>query len=134
MTVQDLALEMRARVEKCRAKSLPKIALKVEEMEVLLDALPRGEDDPVGRKIRESLTTRERKIVCMVARGMANREIADGLQMSLAYTKNCIRRIFDKTGMGSRLELLAFVHAHPEMLHPADKDLSSGAPVIARLQ
>jgi DNA-binding NarL/FixJ family response regulator len=51
------------------------------------------------------LTYRERVVTELVRRGLRNRQIAERLGTTEEAVKNCLRRIFNKTGMGSRLEL-----------------------------
>jgi len=56
-----------------------------------------------------------------VVHGYKNREIAHRLDIPLQSVNNCIRRIFDKTGVSDRLELAIFV-LHHESLASAAKD------------
>jgi DNA-binding NarL/FixJ family response regulator len=51
------------------------------------------------------LTDRERVVTELVRRGLRNRQIAEHLGTTEEAVKNYLRRIFNKTGMGSRLEL-----------------------------
>lgn len=51
------------------------------------------------------LTPKELRIVELVTQGMTNKEIADEMGFVRDHVANCIRVIFDKTGMSTRLEL-----------------------------
>jgi DNA-binding CsgD family transcriptional regulator len=52
------------------------------------------------------ITQRETEIVELISRGLSNREIADRLCVSLTTARTHIYNIFQKTGAGSRVELL----------------------------
>lgn len=51
------------------------------------------------------LTAKERAIVKLVTEGQSNRQIAPQLGVSCVSLKKRLSVIFDKTGMGNRLEL-----------------------------
>jgi DNA-binding NarL/FixJ family response regulator len=52
------------------------------------------------------LSKRELEVVRCLAEGLTNREIADRLALSQHTVKNYLFRIFEKTGVSNRLELL----------------------------
>jgi DNA-binding CsgD family transcriptional regulator len=52
-----------------------------------------------------SLTGREREVATLAARGLANREIADHLYLSLRTVENHLQRIYDKLGVSGRDQL-----------------------------
>jgi DNA-binding NarL/FixJ family response regulator len=58
------------------------------------------------------LTKRERFVACMVSNGECNKEIGNQLGVTVEAVKAHVRRIFNKTGVWSRLELAAWVEAH----------------------
>jgi len=64
------------------------------------------------------LTDREVEVLRLVARGMANREIADELVISENTVKNHVRNILEKLHLHSRVE--AAVYAHRQHLIPTD--------------
>jgi DNA-binding NarL/FixJ family response regulator len=64
------------------------------------------------------LTDREVEVLRLVARGMANREIADQLVISENTVKNHVRNILEKLHLHSRVE--AAVYAHRQHLLPTD--------------
>jgi len=64
------------------------------------------EDPPDG------LTRREAEILSMMARGMANPDIASELYLSAHTVKSHINRIFAKTGSSDRAAAMRYAHAH----------------------
>ena len=65
------------------------------------------------------LTDREVEVLRLVARGMANREIAEKLVISENTVKNHVRNILEKLHLHSRVE--AAVFAHRQHLLPTDE-------------
>ncbi len=65
------------------------------------------------------LTDREVEVLRLVARGQANREIAEGLVISENTVKNHVRKILEKLHLHSRVE--AAVYAHQQHLIPTDE-------------
>lgn len=58
------------------------------------------------------LTPREMEIVSAIVGGQSNRDIAQGLTISLQTVKHHLTSIFDKTGVSTRLELALFAIRH----------------------
>jgi DNA-binding NarL/FixJ family response regulator len=54
------------------------------------------------------LTPREEQVVALVAEGLANRKIADELNLSPHTIKKYLFRIFEKLGVSSRVELVLY--------------------------
>ena len=54
------------------------------------------------------MTTREREIIDLVTDGLGNKEIAQRLKLAPHTVKNYVRRILEKLGLHSRLQLAAF--------------------------
>jgi DNA-binding NarL/FixJ family response regulator len=52
-----------------------------------------------------TLTGREREVATLAARGLANREIAEQLYLSLRTVENHLQRIYDKLGVSGREQL-----------------------------
>lgn len=83
------------------------------------DALPAGEAaflhdllelcEPVGlnplkaAKGHDTLSARELEVLCALARGLSNREIADALYISQATVKTHVLSVFGKLGVSSRM-------------------------------
>lgn len=70
------------------------------------------EDDMVGTRVRDRLTPKEMRIVALIVQGCKNREIAQRLKTTEQVIKNYLRSIYDKTGVGDRLELALFTIHH----------------------
>jgi len=96
-----------------------------EDLEHLIKALSRLEplhlNNPQGMPL---LTRREEDVVRLVADGLKNREIAQRLKVKEHSIRNYIYRIFDKLGVGSRVELILYVFSQ------RDGSNSSGASPI----
>lgn len=63
------------------------------------------------RAVKSIFTAREIELLDMLTLGMRNRQIASRYGTSEQYIKNQMRRIFDKAGMSSRLEVALWWHA-----------------------
>ena len=70
------------------------------------------ENDMVGTRVRDRLTPKETRIVALIVQGCKNREIGMRLNTTEQVVKNCLRVIYDKTGVGDRLELALFTIHH----------------------
>jgi len=70
------------------------------------------EEDMVGTRVRDRLTLKEMRIVALIVQGCKNREIATRLKTTEQVIKNYLRSIYDKTGVGDRLELALFTIHH----------------------
>jgi DNA-binding NarL/FixJ family response regulator len=70
------------------------------------------EEDIVGARVRDRLTPKEMRIVALIVQGCKNREIAIRLKTTEQVIKNYLRSIYDKTGVGDRLELALFTIHH----------------------
>ncbi|HTW78937.1 MAG TPA: response regulator transcription factor [Terracidiphilus sp.] len=70
------------------------------------------EEDMVGLRVRDRLTPKEMRIVALIVQGCKNREIAQRLKTTEQVIKNYLRSIYDKTGVGDRLELALFTIHH----------------------
>jgi DNA-binding NarL/FixJ family response regulator len=59
---------------------------------------------PVFLDAQEKITSRELEILRLVARGMSNKQIASGLELSPCTIKSYLAEIFSKLNVGSRTE------------------------------
>ena len=86
--------------------------------DVLLSAAAAGtekEHEPAretGRRPPDGLTRREAEILAMMARGMANPDIAAELYLSAATVKSHVNRIFAKTGSPDRAAAIRYARGH----------------------
>jgi len=76
--------------------------------------LRRGEAKP-------RLTEKELLIISGVARGLKNKDIADELGTTEQVIKNCLRKLYDKLGLGDRLELALYT-MHERLLENGEGD------------
>jgi two-component system nitrate/nitrite response regulator NarL len=95
------------------------IWVNTREMNYLLEALSRPQQlhmvDSNGNAV---LTPRESELALLVAEGLSNREIAARLTLSEHTVKNYLFRIFDKTGVSSRVALVLFALSHQDYYPP----------------
>jgi DNA-binding NarL/FixJ family response regulator len=64
------------------------------------------------RRHPDQLSSREVEILCLVARGMSNREIGTTLIISEHTAANHIRNILRKTRCANRTEAASYAHRH----------------------
>ena len=93
--------------------------VNTQEMNYLLEALSRPQPlhvvDSNGKAV---LTLRESEVALLVAEGLSNREIAARLSLSEHTVKNYLFRIFDKTGVSSRVALVLYAMSHQTYYPP----------------
>ena len=75
----------------------------------------------VGIRVRERLTPKEMRIIALIVQGCKNREIAFRLKTTEQVIKNYLRSIYDKTGVGDRLELALFILHHRVLAEAASE-------------
>ncbi|HXW55984.1 MAG TPA: response regulator transcription factor [Candidatus Cybelea sp.] len=75
------------------------------EQNALRRALENAEQ--VGnRRAGIRLTERERRVLSLIFEGLANKQIADRLQISESAVKACLQQLFGKTGVRTRSQLV----------------------------
>lgn len=67
------------------------------------------------------LTERESQIVYMILQGKSNKAIAEFLYIAVTTVKKHIYNVFNKTGVGSRLELACSLNSYGPALYALDK-------------
>lgn len=77
--------------------------------------------DTVGARVLARLTPKELQIVALIVQGCKNKEIALRLGTKEQVVKNYLRSIYDKSGVGDRLELALFVLHHKTLAEAAEK-------------
>jgi len=84
----------------------------------IVTQLARGaHKDPDTVKI-ESLTTRQREIVTLVAEGLTNRQLAERLFISEATVRNHITAILDKLELRDRFQLAVYAFRQGLVTYP----------------
>jgi DNA-binding CsgD family transcriptional regulator len=78
------------------------------------------------------VTAREREIAALLARGLSNPEIASTLVLSPYTVQDHIKSLFEKTGVGSRQELVARLFLDDYMPHLARGTALGSAGEFAR--
>lgn len=73
--------------------------------DLLRRALQQAED-PGANRGRSKLTERERQVLSFVFEGLANKQIADRLQVSETAVKASLQQLFAKTGVRTRSQLV----------------------------
>lgn len=91
------------------------------ELRVLLEALAESAPFYAPSSNDFSLTKREQDIVSLVAGGNTNKQISRKLNLSEHTVKNYLFRIFEKVGVGSRVELAIYVMNHMNAGHEHKK-------------
>ena len=59
-----------------------------------------------------SLTPRERDVLALLAQGYDNSGIAKELELAEQTVRNYVSRLYEKTGLGSRVELVVWTLKH----------------------
>ena len=74
----------------------------------LMEHFSGSTDNPAERRKNGSLSGREKEVVALVAQGFKNKEIASKLYVAEQTVKNHLHKIFDKLGVGDRVELALY--------------------------
>ena len=74
----------------------------------LMEHFSDSTDNPADRRANRSLSSREQEVVALVAQGFRNKEIANKLYVAEQTVKNHLHKIFDKLGVGDRVELALY--------------------------
>jgi len=72
-----------------------------------LGGTPGGEDPVFAR-----LTSREREILSLISRGLANADIGESLKISEKTVRNHVSNLFDKLGVWTRAQAIVFARDH----------------------
>ena len=85
---------------------------------------PSGEASRLGRQALQSLTARELEVVTLITEGSTNKHIAETFGISEETVKRHLTNIFNKIGVGNRLELALFALNHHLLPSAAATDVS----------
>ncbi|MHB1857860.1 MAG: response regulator transcription factor [Acidobacteriaceae bacterium] len=83
----------------------------------------------VGERAAKRLTPQDIRVVSLILEGYSNKEIGRVLANSVQVIKNRLRCIYDKIGVGTRLELAVFAIHHREFAEMVAR-VSSQEPFI----
>jgi DNA-binding CsgD family transcriptional regulator len=96
---------------------------------VLLEPVRRLDQPETLRRV--GLTDRESQVTLAVVRGLATKELAARLRLSPHTARQHLKRVFEKTGVRSRRELVGkvfFAHYEPR-LRDNERRAGHGRPV-----
>lgn len=71
-----------------------------------------AEDSTKAREAWDSLNDRQRETASLTVRGLSNKQTAEKIGTSEVVIKNCLRIVFDRLGVWTRLELAIWFRAH----------------------
>lgn len=91
----------------------------------------RDEEHAVDESMLNLLNKKELTVISLIGRGYTNKDIADALHTSVQVVKNCLRVVYDKIGVSSRLELGIFISHHHAIVDTLNEG-RKGLPVRSR--
>jgi len=106
------AAEIRAALERVTSGQ-PAIDPAVQQH--LLDAITAGGPGPDAEpapKFPDGLTAREAEVLCLIAQGLSNAEIADRLMVSQTTVKSHVNHVFAKIGVRARAQAVTYAYRH----------------------
>jgi DNA-binding CsgD family transcriptional regulator/tetratricopeptide (TPR) repeat protein len=87
--------------------------LNLQRLQARLKTLEAGAAEPVAapprRRAADGVSSREREVAVLVARGLTNDEIARHLDISPHTVATHLKRMYERLGFGSRVELTRYV-------------------------
>ena len=77
---------------------------KTKAKQIMAKTGPGSEADLGSSSVLETLTTREKEILGLLANGQANKEIAENLFISVDTVKTHLKKVYQKLEVSSRLQ------------------------------
>lgn len=71
-----------------------------------------GSHSPVSVSIIESLTSREREVIALLAEGLKNKQVAERLHISETTVRHYLTSIFNKLDVHDRVELIMYAYRY----------------------
>jgi two-component system nitrate/nitrite response regulator NarL len=100
------------------------------ELHFVLEALVEEGQPAASLAGARPLSQREQQITRLVAEGYSNRQISQQLQLSEHTIKNYLFRVFEKLGVGTRVELTLYALRHAKGQEQERKPPSFSEPVL----
>jgi DNA-binding NarL/FixJ family response regulator len=98
---------------------------RIANGEVLIEVTDVG-FDTAGEK-RVSFSAREKQVVELLAQGLKNKEIAAAMQLAEGTVKVYLSRLFKKTKVRDRFELMLYRAQDRKLLNTSDRGLASAS-------
>jgi DNA-binding NarL/FixJ family response regulator len=95
-------------------------------LEALVEPAPLENSGVAGSR---PLSKREEEIARLVAEGLSNREISRRLQLSEHTIKNYLFRVFEKLGVGTRVELALYAVRRGHLRHSSKQAPTQNLPL-----
>jgi DNA-binding NarL/FixJ family response regulator len=102
----------RAEIAQALRTAATGLAVLGPAVQATLLAAAAGPGKAPARKLPDGLTQREAEILCLIARGKTNPDIAADLFLSAHTVKSHINRIFAKTGSADRAAAIRYARDH----------------------
>lgn len=107
--MKDLLVQLQD--QKTFADFIAKLLNAFQKIEIMAKTVPGSEADLGSSSVLETLTTREKEILGLLANGQANKEIEENLFISIDTVKTHLKKIFQKLEVNSRLQAVTKANA-----------------------
>jgi len=86
-------------------------AVQQHLLAAIASGAPGSEAEPAP-KFPDGLTAREAEVLCLIAQGLSNAEIADRLMVSQTTVKSHVNHVFAKIGVRARAQAVTYAYRH----------------------